>query len=179
MLDLMKLSKELSYALRHAPWEYELELDEEGWVEISQLLVALHESPQWKEVTEANLEQMIEASEKKRHEIRSGRIRALYGHSTPQKISKIPAAPPETLYHGTPSRVVASIMEQGLQPRQRQYVHLSADMNTAEQVGRRRDDQPVILKINAAQAAKDGILFYHGNENIWLADHIPARYIDR
>ncbi|PYY25816.1 putative RNA 2'-phosphotransferase [Paenibacillus illinoisensis] len=70
-------------------------------------------------------------------------------------------------------------MEQGLQPRQRQYVHLSADMNTAEQVGRRRDDQPVILKINAALAAKEGILFYHGNENIWLADHIPARYIDR
>lgn len=64
-LDLMKLSKELSYALRHAPWEYELELDEEGWVEISQLLVALHESPQWKEVTQADLEQMIQASEKR------------------------------------------------------------------------------------------------------------------
>lgn len=82
-LDLMKLSKELSYALRHSPWEYELELDEEGWVEISQLLVALHESPQWKGVTQVDLEQMIQASEKKRHEIRSGRIRALYGHSTP------------------------------------------------------------------------------------------------
>lgn len=178
-MDLMKLSKELSYALRHAPWEYELELDEEGWVEIPQLLVALHESPQWKDVTEADLEQMIQASEKKRHEINSGRIRALYGHSTPQKISKTPADPPEILYHGTPLRSVASIMEQGLQPRQRQYVHLSADMDTANQVGRRRDDQPVILKINAAQAAKDGILFYHGNENIWLADHIPARYIEQ
>lgn len=176
-LDLMKLSKELSYALRHAPWEYELELDEEGWVEISQLLVALHESPQWKEVTQADLEQMIQTSEKKRHEIRSGRIRALYGHSTPHKISKLSAEPPETLYHGTPARAVNSIMEHGLQPRQRQYVHLSADINTANQVGRRRDDQPVILRINAAQAATDGILFYHGNENIWLADHIPARYI--
>ncbi|MCZ1265523.1 RNA 2'-phosphotransferase [Paenibacillus tundrae] len=178
-MDLMKLSKELSYALRHAPWEYELELDDEGWVEIPQLLVALHESPQWQDVTEADLERMIQASEKKRHEVRSGRIRALYGHSTPQKISKTPADPPEILYHGTPLQSVVSIMEQGLQPRQRQYVHLSADMDTANQVGRRRDDQPVILKINAAQAAKEGIFFYHGNENIWLADHIPARYIEQ
>ncbi len=33
-----ELSKEVSYALRHAPWEYELEMDEEGWVNIEQLL---------------------------------------------------------------------------------------------------------------------------------------------
>ena len=26
-MDYIKLSKEVSYALRHAPWEYELELD--------------------------------------------------------------------------------------------------------------------------------------------------------
>ena len=31
-MDYTKLSKEISYALRHAPWEYELELDEEGFV---------------------------------------------------------------------------------------------------------------------------------------------------
>ena len=37
-----RLSKEISYALRHAPWEYELEMDAEGWVPIEQLLDALH-----------------------------------------------------------------------------------------------------------------------------------------
>nr|WP_154957833.1 RNA 2'-phosphotransferase [Paenibacillus xylanexedens] len=178
-MDYMKLSKELSYALRHAPWEYELELDEEGWVEISQLLVALHESPGWRNVTEDDLKHMIAVSNKKRHEINAGRIRALYGHSTPQKISKIATQPPELLYHGTPVRAVSSIMERGLQPRQRQYVHLSADMDTARQVGQRRDDQPVILRVKAGQAAREGILFYHGNESIWLADVIPSRYIEQ
>lgn len=64
-MDYMKLSKELSYALRHAPWEYELELDEKGWVEISQLLVALHESPGWRNVTEDDLKHIIAVSEKK------------------------------------------------------------------------------------------------------------------
>lgn len=43
-MNYIELSKEISYALRHAPWEYELELDEEGFVPISQLLDALNES---------------------------------------------------------------------------------------------------------------------------------------
>lgn len=30
-MDYVKLSKEISYALRYAPWEYELELDENGF----------------------------------------------------------------------------------------------------------------------------------------------------
>jgi len=42
MPDFTKLSKRISYILRHAPWEYELELDDEGWVALSQLLGALN-----------------------------------------------------------------------------------------------------------------------------------------
>lgn len=30
MKQFENLSKEISYALRHAPWEYELEMDEKG-----------------------------------------------------------------------------------------------------------------------------------------------------
>jgi putative RNA 2'-phosphotransferase len=37
-VDYIGLSKEISYALRHAPWEYELEMNEEGWVPVEQLL---------------------------------------------------------------------------------------------------------------------------------------------
>ena len=29
-MNYIELSKEISYALRHDPWEYELELDENG-----------------------------------------------------------------------------------------------------------------------------------------------------
>lgn len=46
-MNLVELSKGISYALRHAPWEYELELDEEGWVDIEQLLAALHLNLRW------------------------------------------------------------------------------------------------------------------------------------
>jgi len=33
-LDLVRLSKTVAHALRHEPWLYELELDEEGWTPV-------------------------------------------------------------------------------------------------------------------------------------------------
>ena len=114
MKQFENLSKEISYALRHAPWEYELEMDEEGWVPIGQLLEALHRAEKWRNICEADLSKMIEESEKKRHEMKDGKIRAFYGHSIPMKILKEEKMPPDILYHGTARRFMSSIMENGL-----------------------------------------------------------------
>lgn len=176
-MDYMKLSKEVSYALRHAPWEYELELDENGWVPIEQLIESLSCDRQWKGISEKDLEIMIEKSDKKRHEILNGKIRALYGHSTPEKIVKESAEPPEILYHGTPRYFLNSIRTKGLISKSRQYVHLGVDVETAAQVGKRRDDNPIILIIDAQKAWKDGVIFYKGNDKVWLTDLIDPKYI--
>ena len=173
---LTELSREISYALRHAPWEYELEMDEEGWVPVEQLLDALHKEEKWGNVSENDLIIMIQKSEKKRHEISNGKIKAHYGHSIPMKIVKEKKEPPEVLYHGTAGRFLNSIREKGLLPKGRQYVHLSQDVKTAHSVGMRHDVKPCILKIDARQAWNDGIIFYYGNEKVWLADEIPSRY---
>ncbi|NLD47059.1 MAG: RNA 2'-phosphotransferase [Clostridiaceae bacterium] len=176
-MDYLKLSKELSYALRHAPWEYELELDDEGWVDVRQLLSSLHECREWQELSEQDLHVMIEKSDKKRHEISDSKIRALYGHSIPQKVLKDPNAPPEILYHGTARRFIQAIKENGLLPRNRQYVHLSVDTKTALQVGKRRDDEPALLRVQALKAWTESVKFYIGNDKVWLADTIPSKYI--
>ena len=172
-----ELSKEISYALRHAPQEYGLKLDEQGWVPLENLLNALRKQEMYSALTVHDIAYMVQASEKKRHEINGSQIRALYGHSTEQKIKKDAIQPPDILYHGTPHKFVQSILQQGLVSKSRQYVHLSEDQETAITVGRRRDANPVILRINAAAAWKDGIKFYHGNDTIWLADNIPVKYI--
>lgn len=176
-MDYQRLSKEMSYALRHAPHEYELELDEYGWVEIEQLISSLQEQPVCIHISEQDFHTVIERSDKKRHEIKDGKIRALYGHSTPKKIVKEEKAPPDLLYHGTPQRFVASILANGLKPKSRQYVHLSEEKDTALQVGKRRDASPAILTIDAKRAYEDGVKFYHGNEMVWLADEIDQKYI--
>lgn len=177
-IDYTKLSKEVSYALRHAPWEYELELDAEGWVPVSQLLQALRQCKEWKNLALDDLIIMIEKSEKKRHEVKEEKIRALYGHSTPMKIIKTEAVPPKTLYHGTASRFVESIEKNGLSPMSRQYVHLSEDIETAKSVGKRKDNHPIILVINTEKARAAGVRFYFGNEKVWLSDRIPSVFIE-
>lgn len=178
-MDYTKLSKEISYALRHAPWEYELELDKEGYVPVEQLLHALNESGEYKEtITEDDIQHMIETSEKKRHEMKNGKIRALYGHTVPSPIRKEPVVPPDVLYHGTTHKAYDRIMESGLKPMRRQYVHLSTDTDTAVRVGRRRDNTPIILVVDAKKALADGVVFYSsGYEKVILADSVPAEYL--
>lgn len=172
-----ELSKEISYALRHAPQEYGLTLDAQGWVLVDDLIVALKKRVKYSGLAEHDIVDMIEASDKKRHELVDGRIRALYGHSTEEKIKKDPVCPPDVLYHGTARKFLPKILEKGLVSKERQYVHLTEDIETAIIVGKRRDSEPVVLRVDAAKASMDGICFYHGNKTIWLADSIPSKYL--
>jgi len=174
-----ELSKVVSHALRHAPWLYELELDSEGWVAVDELLGALREEKLgWSTLNEADLAEMIASSDKKRHELREGRIRALYGHSVPGKLLKKLGEPPRDLFHGTSPEAAKLIKVDGLRPMGRQYVHLSLDMATAEQVGRRKARKPVLLIVKASDAYANGVAFYCGNDLVWLSGYIPAKFID-
>lgn len=178
-MDLVNLSRLVSHALRHEPWLYELELDDEGWVPVPALLSALrHESPEFAALTAQNLAEMIRVSSKQRHELAGDRIRALYGHSVPTRIRRVPHAPPELLFHGTAPSTAALIRQSGLLPMGRQYVHLSADTQMATAVGSRKAAQPVVLVVRAASTAAAGIPFFPGNDRVWLADHVPSSFIE-
>jgi putative RNA 2'-phosphotransferase len=176
-LFLIRLSKEMSQALRHTPQRYGLELDPEGWVEVERLLNGIQgKRPNWQNIRVEDFERIIEQGDKRRFEIQDGRIRALYGHSVPAKMVKEPGIPPPVLYHGTTPTALNQIKSGGLRPMRRQYVHLSIDEPTARQVARRKGE-PVILEIAAAQALAAGLKFYQGNEQIWLADYISPEFI--
>ena len=177
-LDYVALSRTISHALRHQPWLYELELDDEGWVPLTSLLEALRdERRQWRQLRVEDLEEMMRRSEKQRFEMHDGRFRALYGHSVPGHLLKEREEPPPLLYHGTRPEVLAAIRSGGLQPMNRQYVHLSLDRSTALQVARRRTGRPVILLVRAAEAYRQGTAFYRGNDLVWLADYVLPEYI--
>lgn len=176
--DLAQLSRLVSRVLRHAPWEYELEPDAAGWVRLDQLLAAIRgRGGLWSDVSRELVEAMIDGADKRRHELRGDKIRALYGHSLPGRIAKELAAPPEVLYHGTRPELVPSILASGLLPMGRQYVHLSVDGDTASAVGRRKCARPAVLRVRAGEAWLEGVSFYRGNERVWLADAVPARFV--
>lgn len=171
-----KLSKTTSYALRHAPEEFGLTLSPHGFVPLDDLIAAL-ERRGWENLSQKDFERIIRNSEKKRYEIRDGKIRALYGHSVKGITILDPSEPPEILYHGTTHWAAPKILEGGLKPMGRQYVHLSTDIETAMQVGRRRDSKPVVFEVAAKSCYDSGIPFYHVGETIWTSEAIPPRFL--
>lgn len=177
--DAGRLSRTISHALRHEPGAYGLELDAGGWADLDELVRGLRRHRrEWRGLGASDVEAMIRRSEKRRFEIRDGRIRALYGHSLDRRIEKEPARPPEILHHGTTPAAAEAILREGLEPRGRQYVHLSPDRETARAVGRRRTDDPVILAVRARQAREAGVRFYRGGPTVWLSDPVDPRFID-
>jgi putative RNA 2'-phosphotransferase len=106
-----ELSRAISHALRHEPWLYELELDDEGWTSVEAVIVALrHVGQEWGEVSRSDIEAVITRSDKRRHELVGDRIRALYGHSMPGRLRREPANPPEVLFHGTSPEAAEEIL---------------------------------------------------------------------
>jgi putative RNA 2'-phosphotransferase len=122
---------------------------------------------------------MIRESVKQRHEMQGKRIRAMYGHSLPILRTRTNVSPPATLFHGTSESAFQNIRTEGLKPMGRQQVHLSVDVETAVEVGRRKAALPVVVGIRALLAHSSGVEFYRGNEKVWLADAIPPQYVIR
>jgi len=172
------ISKYLSLVLRHDPAAAGVTLDAEGWVGVAELLAGA--ARHGFSFTRAELEEVVQTNEKQRFafSVDSQRIRASQGHSVSVELGLTPETPPEVLYHGTVDRFLSSIMDQGLDKRSRQYVHLSPDVETATRVGSRRG-QPVILKIAAANMHSDGFRFFCSANGVWLTERVPPQYISR
>ena len=170
---LKKKSKFLSLVLRHDPDKIGIELDSAGWTDVKILLYKM------RRMGLAALEEIVYTNNKKRFEFNDDktRIRARQGHSVAVKLGYEPQDPPEFLYHGTATRFLDPIMEEGLKPMGRHQVHLSQDLATASQVGKRHG-KLVILKVSAQEMAQAGVKFYVTDNKVWLTDRVPPEYLE-
>ncbi|WP_027378665.1 RNA 2'-phosphotransferase [Chryseobacterium daeguense] len=173
-----KTSKFLSYVLRHHPELIGLNLDENGWADVEELIAKSTNDSQG--FTFEELDEIVETNDKKRFIFNEDktRIRANQGHSIEIDLALKPQQPPEFLYHGTAQTNIDSILEKGIEKRNRQHVHLSQDKETATKVGMRHG-KPVILIVEAGKMFADGIEFYLSDNNVWLTDFVDAKYILR
>jgi len=170
----VKLSKFMSFLLRHNKGKYQLYMDENGFVCLYELLQLL--KLKWEWVVLDNIFEVVECSEKKRFEIVENNIRATYGHSVVVDVNLPSIRPPDMLYHGTTDMVLEDILRDGLKPICRLYVHLSETMDEAILVGKRRQKNPVVLKIDAKRAWENGVEFKK-SQKIYLVKNLPPEYI--
>src|SRR5262245_4574475 len=156
---MVTVSKFLSKHLRHTPEALGLTLTPGGWVPVDELLVA--SARVGFAISYDELIECVETNDKKRFafDATGDLIRANQGHSVEVDLCLEERVPPESLFHGTVERFVASIMAEGLRKGKRHHVHLSEDVETARRVGARRG-RPIILRVAALQMHAQGFAFF-------------------
>jgi putative RNA 2'-phosphotransferase len=174
---LIKISKYLSRHLRHQPDRIGITLEPGGWVKVDELLIACKRNQF--NISRQELELVVEQNDKKRFSFdETGTyIRANQGHSVEVDLQLESQIPPDVLYHGTGSKSLESILEQGLLKMSRHHVHLSTDIETAKHVGARHG-KPIVLIVDAAKMAEDGFTFYCSDNDVWLVDNVAAQYLN-
>ena len=169
------ISKFLSLILRHEAAKFGVTLDKHGFADVTTVLAVLQRS--FAEFTYDDLLDLAARDAKGRFDVSDGKIRARYGHSIYVEPRVAPAEPPDLLYHGTAEGAVGTILGQGLRPMRRRFVHLSPAIDDARKVGRRHSQSVAILIIRAKEAHDAGVRFF-AEHNIYLAEYIPADFID-
>ena len=170
-------SKFITLILRHKPEVIGITLDEHGWADVDALIAGIAKT---RPFDRQMLEEIVRTDEKQRYSFNENGtlIRANQGHSIPVDVELEKENPPAVLYHGTGRKYVESIEKQGLIPKSRLYVHLSADPQTAAKVGSRHGS-PVVYQIDTDQMAADGYDFYLSANGVWLTKTVPPEYLEK
>lgn len=177
------ISVYLSFLLRHHPEAAALDMDRHGWVGTAQLLANIQETCP---LTMEHLERIVAEDNKGRYRFNADktRIKACQGHSIPWVEPELTyGPPPAVLYHGTTAEAWEAIRASGyISKMERHAVHMQPDVEKAWQSARRWKKQgktPVVLVIDAARMAADGVAFGMSDNGVWCTERVDVRYVCR
>ncbi len=175
--NLVSVSKFLSLVLRHKPEEVGLCLDTNGWASISDLILCADQNGI--KLSHELIEKVVANNDKSRFVIdqTGSKIRANQGHSISIDLELPPQEPPSILFHGTATRFVESIRQQGILNGNRRHVHLSSEASVATSVGARHG-KPLVLQISAKKMYTQNYHFYLSQNGVWLTEHVPVSFIE-
>lgn len=166
--SLMRISKTMSYVLRHGVKELGIAMDDEARILVSDLLAL----PNMSKVSIDELIQVVDNNDKKRFEVQTVNgnlmIRAVQGHSKifndvidEEKLLDEIIMPLEKCIHGTDSNAWEIIKKDGLKPISRMNIHCAISEPEDDQViSGMRTSAKVLIYIDMKKAMVDGIKFY-------------------
>lgn len=171
-----RLSKFLSGALRHFPDDVGLDVDARGWTSQAELIEAALDRYPW--ATAEHVRAVLSTDPKGRFETREDRVRATYGHSIDVRVDKDEGSIPDRLYHGTAAANRGVILSEGLQPMGRREVHLSGEVETAREVGRRHADEIAVLGVDVEGLREEGIEIQRRSEDVYTCERVPPEHLE-
>jgi putative RNA 2'-phosphotransferase len=176
--QITHISKFLSLVLRHQPETIGIRLDKNGWTDVTELIEKAGKCGIM--FNRDILNHIVDTNSKKRFAFNDtfDKIRASQGHSVEIELGYTNQKPPQILFHGTGEKSVQSILQTGLEKRNRHHVHLCSDFETAIKVGQRHG-KPFVFKVLAEQMHKDNFEFFISENGVWLTDNVPPKYLIR
>ncbi|KAG0305960.1 hypothetical protein BGZ98_003224 [Dissophora globulifera] len=174
----VRLSKALSWLLRHNAEAQGVAIRPDGYVKIQDVLA----HSRFKGYTREDVLAVVDANEKKRFQILQGAdgtaeyIRAVQGHSIVsvadlgyEEITNAAQVP--TAIHGTMFSKWQLIHAKGLSKMSRNHIHMAVGLPGADGViSGMRNKCDLYIHIDTANALKDGIRFYRAENNVILSD---------
>lgn len=172
-----ELGRYIALILRHKPEVIGITLDQHGWANVEELIEGIRKN---NDFDMEMLEEIVKNDNKQRYSFNEDKtlIRANQGHSIPVDVELEKKNPPDVLYHGTAVKYESFIDEQGLLAKSRLYVHLSVDIETAMNVGKRHG-KPVLYKVLAGDMQKAGYDFFLSANGVWLTKRVPSEYLKK
>ncbi len=178
--ELDHLGRILTGILRHFPDRYQLPIDPQGWVSLSQIVRAIaHKHPAYHWLRVPHLVAIAETDAKGRYEVRDDRVRATYGHTVEVDLDLPTDNIPDRLYFPVTADEAAIVLEVGLKPSDRKKVHLSRTAEDARAAGSVRTPEPIILEIDAARARDTGLVIKKAGKTVYLVDQVPPEFLSR
>jgi putative RNA 2'-phosphotransferase len=172
------LSRLMRYILGIRPDESGLVPDREGFIPIKELLKVIHEEPSMGYIRESHLTEVILQDKEHLFEIAERKIRSRQRSFVPLSEHEAPVDPPKLLFKGVKRKVYSAVLANGLAPGPGHHVVMTADRDMAARIASRQDQRPVIIEIRAQAASESGTAFFAFGEYLYVADTIPARFIN-
>ncbi len=171
----IKLSKTLSWILRHGATKVGLTLDSEGFIPVQTLLSL----PEFRNCTLADIQRVVSTNSKQRFALKNDPktsqllIRANQGHSLQvdnldiQEITNPSDIP--IVVHGTFKKNLQAIKKSGLSRMNRQHVHFASGLpGENDVISGMRKTCDVFVYVNMELALTDGIKFFLSSNGVIL-----------
>ncbi|KAK9455434.1 phosphotransferase KptA/Tpt1 [Dipodascopsis uninucleata] len=187
----VRLSKSISYVLRHGAAKEKLPIRADGYLPVDVLLKRFHNNG----TTFDDIKRIVESNDKNRFKLMSeaetGRwfIRANQGHSIEVAELDLKEITEATTYpiavHGTYLNLWNSnIKAEGLSRMKRNHIHLAVGLpNSTDVISGMRKSAEVYIFIDLQRALTDGIKFYESENGVILTEGnngiLPTKYFSK
>jgi len=177
--ELNSVGRILAGVLRHFPEKFDLDMDLNGWVDIRDVSEEIRRRKRnlhWLRVH--HLKAIADTDPKGRYQVEANHIRASYGHSVDVELDHPMDNVPPSLFYPSTQEEVDILMENGITPSDRRYVHLSKTYQDAYNAGVYRTEDPQILEVDAAAALMTDVYIGQAGPTVFVTRGVPPDFVE-